>query len=155
MAIKTTKNLLLCLIVLLTVLLFIQACKKSNNGNKNENENLNLTGTHILKKDVVKNVTEDNQKVELTAIGFDITSCPPNVTCISGGYAIVKIKFKDETKEQTLQLCVGGCTISSVPPQDIVTINGIKYNVKLTDVASAEKITEVPKAQITVARVGP
>lgn len=129
MAIKTTKNLLLGLIVLLTILLFIQACKKS----ENENENLGLIGTHILKRDVVKNVMENNQKVGLTATDFDITSCPPDVTCISGGYSRVKIKFKDETSEQTLPLCLGTCTSFA----DVITLYGIKYKVKLEEVVPA------------------
>ncbi|WP_379089628.1 hypothetical protein [Pedobacter sp. UC225_65] len=127
MAIKTTKNLLLGLIVLLTILLFIQACKK------NENENSGLLGTHILKKDVVKNVTENNQNVGLTATDFDITSCPPEITCISGGYSRVKIKFKDETSEQTLTLCLGTCTVFG----NVVTLYGIKYKVKLEEVVLA------------------
>lgn len=127
MAIKTTKNLLLGLIVLLTILLFIQACKK------NENENSGLLGMHILKKDVVKNVTENNQNVGLTATDFDITSCPPEITCISGGYSRVKIKFKDETSEQTLTLCLGTCTVFG----NVVTLYGIKYKVKLEEVVLA------------------
>lgn len=151
MAIKTTKSLLLGLIVLLTILLFIQACKK----NERDNENLDLIGTHLLKKDLVKKVTAYNKQVELTATNFEIVACPPNVNCISGGYSKVKIKFKDATKEQELQLCIGACTISSIPPQDIITINDVRYNVKLTDVISAEKATGSPKLQITVTRVGP
>ena len=146
MAIKTTKNLLLGLIVLLTILLFIQACKKSENENRNENENLNLTGTHVLKKDLVKNVTEDNQKVGLTATDFDITSCPPNVTCISGGYSRVKIKFKDETSEQTLTICLGTCTVLG----DVVTLYGIKYKVKLEEVISATS-----KVRIVITKADP
>ena len=151
MAIKTTKSLLIGLIVLLTILLFIQSCKKD----ERDNENLNLIGTHLLKKDLVKRVTAYNKQVELSATDFEIVSCPPNVNCITGGFSKVKIKFKDETKEQYLQLCIGACTISSIPPQDIITINDVRYNVKLTDMISAEKITASPKAQITVTRVGP
>jgi hypothetical protein len=142
MAIKTTKNLLLGLIVLLTILLFIQACKKS----ENENENLGLIGTHILKKDVVKNVMENNQKVGLTATDFDITSCPPDVTCISGGYSRVKIKFKDETSEQTLPLCLGICTSFA----DVITLYGIKYKVKLEEVVPATS-----KVRIIITKADP
>ncbi len=140
MAIKTTKNLLLGLIVLLTILLFIQACKK------NENENSGLLGTHILKKDVVKNVTENNQNVGLTATDFDITSCPPEITCISGGYSRVKIKFKDETSEQTLTLCLGTCTVFG----NVVTLYGIKYKVKLEEVVLATS-----KVRILITKADP
>ncbi len=140
MAIKTTKNLLLGLIVLLTILLFIQACKK------NENENSGLLGMHILKKDVVKNVTENNQNVGLTATDFDITSCPPEITCISGGYSRVKIKFKDETSEQTLTLCLGTCTVFG----NVVTLYGIKYKVKLEEVVLATS-----KVRILITKADP
>lgn len=151
MAIKTTKNLLLGLIVLLTLLMLIQACKKDNN------ENLDLIGTHILKKNETKTVTANDKKVEITPIDFEITGCPPNYNCLVGGYSKVKINFKDDQKEQTLELCKGLCAIIARPLQQVITLNAIKYNVKLEEILpeyNSEKTSiETPKAYVVVTKV--
>lgn len=151
MAIKTTKSLLLGLIVLLTILLFLQACKKDGN------ENSDLIGAHILKKDVLKSLIANDQKIEITATDFQATGCPPQMNCLLGGYSKVKIKFKDNTQQQTLELCKGLCIIIAKPLQEVITLNSIKYNVKLEEILpeyNSEKETiETPKAYIVITKV--
>lgn len=153
MTIKTTKNILLGIVVFLTALVFVQSCKKG------EKENSALIGTHILKKDVAKELLADDKTIEVTAIDFEVTGCPPQVNCIVGGYSKVKIKFKDNTQEQTLELCKGLCIIIARPLQAMITLNGSSYNVKLEEVLPGydpERATvETPKAYIVIAKVNP
>ncbi len=151
MAIKTTQKLLFALVILLTLLAFMQACKKGNH------ENLDLIGAHILKQDEPQELIANAQKIELTATDFVVTGCPPYMNCLVGGYSKVKIKFKDGQSAQSLELCKGLCALVAKPIQAEISLNGIKYNVKLEEILpqyNGEKPTiATPKAYIVITQL--
>jgi hypothetical protein len=128
MSIKTTKNILLGTIVFLTFLTFIQACEKSDRTNSN------LIGEHFLATNQAKTVDGKGKSILLTLTDLSDSRCPINANCIWQGVATATIKFKDDTKEQTITLCVGGCNIVAKPNVESIVLNNITYQIKLEDV---------------------
>jgi len=148
MSIKQTKTVLLGVIVLLSFLLFIQACEKSNT--------TNLIGTLILPANETKTVVYQGKSISITASDFKDSRCPINANCVWQGYASVKITFKDDVKEQDLTFCVGGCSTVAIPLIETVTLNGTTYKIKLEDITpypSLDKMKpESSKAKITLSQ---
>lgn len=123
---RTIKTILLSIIAILTILVLVQSCEKA--------ENANLVGTHLLKKDKPKSVLGSNQKIDITLVSINDSRCPPDVQCVWEGYATADIKFKDENQEQTLSLCMLGCTVAAKPKQQSIVLDGINYTVKLIEI---------------------
>lgn len=148
MSIKQTKTVLLGVIVLLSFLLFIQACEKSNT--------TSLIGTLILPANETKTVVYQGKSISITASDFKDSRCPINANCVWQGYASVKITFKDDVKEQDLTFCMGGCSTVSIPLIETVTLNGTTYKIKLEDITpypSLDKMKpESSKAKITLSQ---
>ncbi|MES2653659.1 MAG: hypothetical protein V4663_18110 [Bacteroidota bacterium] len=146
MSIKQTKTILLGVIVLLTFLVFFQACEKP--GSKN------LVGTLVLPVNETKTVVHQGKSISITASDFKESRCPINVDCVWQGYASVKITFKDDVKEQDLVLCLGACTVVGVPLIETVILNGTTYKIKLEEITpypTQDKIKPAPsKAKITL-----
>ncbi|MES2418744.1 MAG: hypothetical protein V4541_11195 [Bacteroidota bacterium] len=126
MPFKTIKTILLGLILILTILLILQSCKKEGN--------TILIGTHLLKQDQTIEVLGHGKTIAITASEFSDSRCPPNVQCVWQGYASVKVKFKDDKQEQIIELCTGGCSITGKPEAQIVVLNEYAYQLKLEDI---------------------
>lgn len=148
MSIKQTKTVLLGVILLLSFLLFIQACEKSNT--------TSLIGTLILPANETKTVVYQGKSISITASDFKDSRCPINANCVWQGYASVKITFKDDVKEQDLTFCMGGCSTVAIPLIETVTLNGTTYKIKLEDITpypSLDKMKpESSKAKITLSQ---
>ncbi len=146
MAIKKTKTILLGIIVLLSCLIFIQACEKSNT--------TGVGDSITLPENVTKTVTVQGKTISATATNFTDSRCPINADCVWQGYAMVKVNFKDETKEQDINMCIGACEILSVNLPKTIVLNGKTYKIKLTEVTPYptldKNMPEPSKAKITI-----
>lgn len=146
MSIKQTKTVLLGVIVLLTFLLFFQACEKV--------DSKSLVGTLVLTANEPKTVVHQGKNITVTATEFKDSRCPINADCVWQGNASVKITFKDDVKEQEITMCLGACSVVSVPLPNTITLNGTTYKIKLEEITpypTLDKIKpEVSKAKITL-----
>lgn len=147
MAIKTTKTLLVGLIILLTLLMIIQSCKKD--------ENYNLIGTHFLKQDEAKTVSENGKKIKMKVIAIEDSRCPINANCVTAGIAKITLSLTDDTKEQTIEVCKVGCYLNL----NTAVLNGTSYTFKLEDISPFptldKSIKEPAKAQIIISKTNP
>lgn len=121
---KTTKNILLGLVVVLTLLVFFQACEKTSE--------TYFIGTHVLEKNMAKQVVAEGKQIWIEAKEFTDSRCPINVECVWAGVATAKISF-DDTPEGTIELCLGACDVVSKPKTQEININSIVYTVELKD----------------------
>lgn len=146
MSIKQTKSVLLGVVILLTLLIFLQACEKS--------DSKGLVGTFIISVNETKTLSHQGKSVAVTASDFQDSRCPINANCIWQGYGSVKLTFKDNAKEQHITLCIGGCSIVAMPLLQTVTLNGATYKIKLYEITPYPTLdttkTEVSKAKITL-----
>ena len=126
MYIKQTKTVLLSVIVLLTLLLFFQACEKS--------DSTGLIGTITLADKETQTIVHQGKSITITASDFNDSRCPTNANCIWEGIAIVKITFKDDVKTQELNLCLGGCNIAQTPKIGTVTLNRTTFKITLEEI---------------------
>ncbi|MEJ5994191.1 hypothetical protein WG904_07120 [Pedobacter sp. Du54] len=145
MSIKKTKTALLSIITLLTILVFVQACEKS--------DARSLTGTILLTDKETKTVVHQGKTIAITASDFKDSRCPINADCIWQGNASVKIKFKDDVKEQEITMCLGACDVLSVPLPKTIQLNGTTYKIKLEEITPYPTLDknkpEVSKAKLT------
>ena len=146
MSFKQTKTILLGVIVLLTFFVFLQACEKS--------DSKNLVGTIVLPVNETKTAVHQGKTISITASDFKDSRCPINADCVWQGNASVKLTFKDDVKEQELVMCLGACSVLSVPLPETVTLNGTIYKIKLVEITpypTLDKIKPEPsKAKITL-----
>lgn len=126
MTIKHTKTTLRSIIILLTLLIGVQACEKS--------DSKSLIGTITLTDKQPQTFVHQGQSIAITASDFKDSRCPINADCVWQGYATVKITFKDDVKEQDLTLCTGGCSVLSVPQPETITLNGKIFKIKLEEI---------------------
>ena len=126
MSIKQTKTVLLSVIALLSLLVFVQACEKS--------DSTGLIGTITLADKETQTLLHQGKSITITASDFNDSRCPVNADCVWQGNATVKITFKDDLKTQDIVLCLGGCNIAAIPVIDKVTLNGTTFNIKLEDI---------------------
>ena len=139
MSIKQTKTALLSIIVLLTVLVFVQACEKS--------DAQSLVGSIILTDKETKTAIHQGKSISITASDFKDSRCPINADCVWQGNATVKITFKDDVKEQEITMCLGGCSVLSVPLPNTITLNGTTFKIKLDEITpypSLDKTSQGP-----------
>lgn len=136
MKIQTTKTVLLSIVLMLTMLLFFQACDKTSE--------TNFVGTHMLEKNKAKETIAEGNKIWIEAKEFTDSRCPINVDCVWAGVATAKISFKDDTKEQTIELCLGACDVVSKPKMQEITIKNIDYTVELSDLSPYPKLGDKP-----------
>ena len=142
MSIQQIKKVLQSVAVLLTLLVFIQSCEKS--------DSKSLLGALTLTTNETKVVTHQNKKISITASDFKDSRCPINADCVWQGYASVKLTFKDDVKEQDLLLCLGGCAILAVPLPETVTLNGTVYKIKLEEITPYPTLDKVMQQPSTV-----
>ena len=122
---KTTKNILLGLVVILTFLLFFQACEKSNT--------VDFSGKYVIKVGETKNVPQNTNLATLTFQEYTDSRCPANVQCVWEGAAQGKFKLKTDQSEQIIELCLGGCNVISKNTNQEFNVNGVIYTVKLIE----------------------
>ena len=144
MTIKNTKTALLSVIVLLTLLMFFQACEKSGNSS--------LVGIHLLKQQEVKETTESGKTVVMAITEINDSRCPINADCVTAGFAKIKIKFTDEIKEQTIEICKGGCYVNALQAKDIISLNGNNYEVVLEEITPYPTLDKI-KQETQVAKI--
>jgi len=136
MKIQTTKTVLLSIVLMLTVLLFFQACDKTSE--------TDFVGTHMLEKNKAKETIAEGNKIWIEAKEFTDSRCPINVDCVWAGVATAKISFKDDAKEQTIELCLGACDLVSKPKTQEITIKNIDYTVELSDLTPYPNLGDKP-----------
>lgn len=146
MSIKKTKTALLSIIALLTILVFVQACEKS--------DSRSLMGTINLTDKETQTVVHQGKSIAITASDFKDSRCPINADCVWQGNATVKITFKDDEKEQDITMCLGACSVLSVPLPNTIQLNGTTYKIKLEEITPYPTLDknkpEVSKAKITL-----
>ena len=146
MSIKQTKTVLLSVIALLSLLVFVQACEKS--------DSTGLIGTITLADKETQTLLHQGKSITITASDFKDSRCPVNADCVWQGNATVKITFKDDLKTQDIVLCLGGCNIAQLPKIGTVNLNGTTFKITLEEITpypNLEKINLEPfKAKITV-----
>ena len=122
---KTTKNILLGFVAILTLLMFFQACDKISY--------TEFEGTHVLEKNMAKQVVAEGKQIWMEIKEIEDSRCPVNAACVWAGVATAKISF-DDIPENTVELCLGACDVVSKPKTQEITINSIVYTVELKDV---------------------
>ncbi|SFG74364.1 hypothetical protein [Pedobacter insulae] len=148
MAIKKIKTILLGVIVFLSCLIFIQACEKSGS--------LGSAETLLLTENETKTAAFEGEKIAITATNFTDSRCPVNADCVWSGYAMLKVNFKEENKEQDITMCIGACEILSVNLPNTIILNGKTYKIKLQEVTPYptlnKSVSEPSKAKIIITK---
>lgn len=140
---KTTKNILLGIVVILTFLLFFQACEKSNN--------VDFSGKYVIKVGETKNVPQNANLANLTFQEYTDSRCPANAQCVWQGAAQAKFKLKTDQSEQLIELCLGACDVISKNTNQEFTVNAVQYTVKLIELTPYPgKSNANEKAEATV-----
>lgn len=142
---KTTKNILIGVVAILTLLLFFQACDKSNG--------TDFTGKYTIEKGETINIPQNTKLAQLTFQESTDSRCPINANCVWQGAAQAKFIVKTEQKEQTLDLCLGGCDVIAKNRKQKLSINGEVYFVELVELTpypTTEKPLQTPKATLLV-----
>lgn len=142
---KTTKNILLGIVVILTFLLFFQACEKTNA--------LDFSGKYVIKVGETKNVPQNTNLATLTFQEYTDSRCPANAQCVWQGVAQAKFKLKTDQNEQLIELCLGACDVISKNTNQEFTVNGVIYTVKfieLTPYPGTGNANEKAEATIVV-----
>ena len=93
---------------------------------------LDLSGTYILKSGQSLSIPTNRNLASLTAAELTDSRCPANAICVWEGIGTGKFIFKDNTKEQTIELCIGACAVVSKPKTPEIILNSITYTVELT-----------------------
>jgi hypothetical protein len=122
---KRTKLILSFIAVVLTVMVFVQACKKD--------KQVQLHGTHSIGLGEKIQISVNGNTVTLTASNFNDSRCPINALCVWAGVATGSFTFKDSSKEQTVELCLGACEVVSKPKKQAIILNETNYTVELTE----------------------
>jgi len=147
MKIQTTKTVLLSIVLMLTMLLFFQACDKTSE--------TNFVGTHMLEKNKAKETIAEGNKIWIEAKEFTDSRCPINVDCVWAGVATAKISFKDDAQEQNIELCLGACDVANKPKTQEITIKAVNYIVELKDFTPYPNLGDKPadsKATIVITK---
>lgn len=122
---KTTKNILLGIVAILTLLLFFQACEKTSN--------VDFSGKYVIKIGETINVPQSSNLALLTFQEYTDSRCPANVNCVWEGVAQGKFKLKLDQNEQLVELCIGGCNVIAKPTNQEFSVNGVTYSVNLLE----------------------
>ncbi|RZJ79547.1 MAG: hypothetical protein EOO47_10465 [Flavobacterium sp.] len=119
-----TLLLLKSIVLMLSMLTFAHACKKTANYTVEGNYNLRAEQTVSL---------VEGSKNTLTASNFADSRCPINVDCVWEGTASIKVAITIDGKTENLELCKGGCNVTKQATQHEFSINGIDYTIELAD----------------------
>lgn len=140
---KQTKLILTSIAFILTVLVFVQACKKGNA--------VDLSGTYTINSGENLHIPENKNDATISASNFADSRCPINADCVWAGVATGNFTLKDKTNEQTIELCLGACDVVKKPKTQNITLNGVIYTIELTEVTPYPGTTkEKSKATIVL-----
>ena len=140
---KTTKNILIGFVVILTLLLFFQACEKTNA--------IDFSGKYVIKVGETISVPQNTKLATLIFQEYSDSRCPANVNCIWEGVAQAKFKLKTTQNEQNIELCLGGCDVITKPTNQEFNVNGVIYTVKLIEITPYPGTSQAnEKAEATI-----
>jgi len=114
------------LFILLAFFAFI-SCKKQTSSD--------LSGTYVIKSGQSLSIPKNRNLATLTASDFADSRCPTNAICVWEGVGTGKFKFKDDSKEQVIELCLGGCAVVSKSKTQDITLNNINYTIELIELS--------------------
>ena len=122
---KKTKLILSFIAFLLTILVFVQACKKENSKD--------FSGTYQISLNQTVKIPSNGSATAVTLTNVNDSRCPINANCVTAGYVFINLNFSDKNGEQSISLCSANCLDKVYRPNSIV-LNGVTYEVKLDDV---------------------
>ncbi|RZJ81543.1 MAG: hypothetical protein EOO47_03860 [Flavobacterium sp.] len=145
---KRTKLILSFIAAVLTVMVFVQACKKENSNN--------LSGTYeIGLKETIK-IPANGSSISATLTNVNDSRCPINANCVTAGYVFINLKITNKNSEQNFELCSENCLDKVLRPNSIV-LDGITYEIKLLDVTPFPDISSTvntnKKAAIVITKI--
>lgn len=111
---------LICVIGTLTA----TSCKKD--------DPYNISGDYQLTEAATITVSRHKMPVKIGVFNITSTLCPPNALCIAQGFGSADVAFKTNDGQTTVKVCSGMCT--TIPTKEKVNLNGVNYEVTLTDV---------------------
>lgn len=142
---KTTKNVLLGLVVILTLLIFFQACTKSTI--------TDIPEKYIIKEGETIHIPQNTKLGELTFLNYTDSRCPINAYCVWQGAALANFKIKTDREEQNIELCLGGCEVIKKNKKQKFVVNGVLYEAELIELhpyPGMDKTTEIAQATVLV-----
>lgn len=111
-------------VLLLSILTFVQACKKTAYNTIEGNYNLRANETINLPK---------NSPSTLTVSDFTDSRCPIDVQCVWAGVATIKVTITENNKTQNIELCKGGCNVTKQATVQEFILNDVAYTIELAD----------------------
>ncbi|RZL46854.1 MAG: hypothetical protein EOP00_13725 [Pedobacter sp.] len=96
---------------------------------------INLSGTYTLSSGESLLIPKNRNLATIKAADLEDSRCPINALCTWEGVATGKFTFKDNSKEQTVELCLGACAIVSKPKTQELTLNGNLYTIELSNLS--------------------
>jgi hypothetical protein len=114
----------LSLLIITIALLINSSCKKE--------DPYNIGGDYQLTEATTITVSKRKMPIKIGVSNIVNTLCPPNALCVSQGFAAADVAFKTNEGQTTIKVCSGMC--NQLPVKEKVTLNGITYEVTLTDV---------------------
>ncbi|RZK52619.1 MAG: hypothetical protein EOO87_14810 [Pedobacter sp.] len=141
-----TLLLLKSVVLMLSILTFVQACKKTSFGTVEGSYNLHANETINLPK---------NSANTLAVSDFADSRCPIDVQCVWAGTATLKIAITANGNTQNLELCKGGCNVTKQATIQEFTLNDVAYTIELADMKpypSTAKTTIKQVAEIVIKR---
>ncbi len=134
-------------LVTLTITLIQLGCKKQGT--------TDLSGSYTVKAGGGTGIPKNRNLVTLVANKIEDSRCPANAICVWEGAAFGTFTFKDDHKEQAIDLCLSGCTVVAKPKIQNITLNNIDYTVELVSITPFPGTTsgnETTKATILIKR---
>ena len=131
---KRTKLILSFIALILTILVFVQACKKENR--------TDLSGTYEIGLQQTKKITTNNSITAIKLTNINDSRCPINANCVTEGYVFINLNFSNKNGEQNIELCSANCLDKRFRPNTI-TINKVTYQATLKDVTPFPDITNL------------
>ena len=140
---KRTKLILSFIAFILTILVFVQACKKD--------KQVQVPETYIVSIGEKISIPVNGNTVTITAASFNGIVCPVNAFCIDN-YATGIFTFLDSSREQTIELCIGNCDERSKPKKRDIKLNGIRYTAELNKITPYPNDTKIMNASIVLTK---
>lgn len=145
---KKTKLILSSIAFALTVLVFVQACKKDNQ--------TDISGTYKIELQESINILKNGTAISAKLISVEDSRCPINASCITSGYILIKLNFIDNQGEQSFEVCSENCLDKVARPKSI-RLNGVSYSIKIEDLTPypdfSKPTTVKQKVTIVIAKI--
>ena len=112
-------------IAFLIVIAVALSCKKGKS---------DISGTYQLIENTPVSVSKGSQNLTVSASNLIDSRCPINVNCVWEGYAATDLLIKINETENKIKLCTGGCNVVKLNKQEVITFNGVAYQIQLKDI---------------------